>query len=72
MKYDFSRLKGRMVECGYSQVTLAKAIGISPATLSLKLNGKRDFTLTEMRTIVTVLHITNGDYYFFDPELKKS
>lgn len=47
-RYDYSKLLGRMRECGYTQAMLAKAIGISETSLNLSLNNKRDFDQDEM------------------------
>lgn len=66
MKVDFSRLKGRMAEMGMNMSAMANALGISRTSFSLKMNGKREFTLTELRTICKVLNITDADPYFFD------
>ena len=72
MEYNFSKLKGRMTECGYSHKEMAKALGISPVTFSMKINGKRDFTLTELITMSKVLKMETVMPYFFDDVLKFS
>ena len=74
MTPNFSKLKGRIVECGLNQGKLAKALGISHTSFSLKINGKRDFTLTELMTMAKVLNMNSEDVglYFFDGILKNS
>ena len=72
MEYNFSKLKGRMTEFGYSHKDMAKALGVTPATFSMKINGKRDFTLTELITMSKVLKMESVMPYFFDDVLKFS
>ncbi len=67
MKFNHSKLLGRIRECGFSQAALAKAIGISKGTLSAKLNNQNYFTSVEMIAICNVLNIAVKDIhlYFF-------
>lgn len=44
MSFDYSKLRGRIVEKFGTQVNFAKAIKLSERTLSLKLNGKIFYT----------------------------
>mgnify|MGYP005608789587 CR=1 FL=1 len=67
MKYNYSKLLGRMKECGITQEQLAKAIGKNETTLSAKLNNKSQFKGEEMDAICKVLDIPNeeiGAYFF--------
>lgn len=67
MAYDFSRLLGRIKEYGYTQETLAKAIGKDKSTLCSKLNNKGEFKTGEIDDICRVLDISNaeiGEYFF--------
>lgn len=67
MKFNYSKLLGRMRECGFTQKQLAKAIGISKATLSAKLNNHFSFTQEEMLAICKVLNIPIceiSDYFY--------
>lgn len=57
MKFNYSRLLGRMRECGITQEQLAKAIGINKATLSAKLNNRFSFTQDEILAICKILNI---------------
>ena len=67
IKFNYSKLLGRMRECGYTQNALAEAIGITKQTLSEKLHNKRQFTGEEMYRICEVLNIALKDIgkYFF-------
>lgn len=41
--------------------TLAKEIGMNPATLSRKINGKSDFTLGEAMDVKRILGLSTKD-----------
>jgi DNA-binding XRE family transcriptional regulator len=57
-------LKGKIAEAGMNQKDLAKAIGMTPKTLSIKMkNGK--FGLDEADKIISVLHIQEPSPIFF-------
>ena len=67
MKYNYSKLLGRIRECGLTQEQLAKAIDKDKSTLSAKLNNQFSFKQEEMDNICRVLDISNdeiGDYFF--------
>jgi putative transcriptional regulator len=51
-----SKLKGARVEKGLTQEDMAEKIGISTYSYLMKENGKRDFTLTEMKKICEILN----------------
>ncbi len=67
MKYNYSKLLGRMKECGVTQERLAKEIGKNETTLSAKFNNKSQFKGDEMDAICKVLNISNDEIgaYFF-------
>lgn len=69
MKFKHYKLLGKMRECGFTQETLANAIGINPGTLNNKLNSKAYFTAKEIDKICEVLSIPNKEIglYFFTP-----
>lgn len=73
MGLDHSKLLGRIKECGFTQKTLAEAIGINSATLSAKLNNKNAFTVTEMADICRTLDISKHEVgeYFFTEKVQK-
>lgn len=67
MKFNHSKLLGRIRECGFTQEQLAKAIGISKTTLNAKLNNQFYFQAKEMYDICVVLNIPFseiGEYFF--------
>lgn len=56
---NLNLLRAKMVECGYSQGQVASLIGMHGNTLSRKVNGESDFTLTEVRKLCHVLRIAD-------------
>lgn len=58
---ELSKLKGRIVEKRMSQVELAKKLNLSVQALNAKLNGRANFNLTEIRTIIDVLCIEDNE-----------
>lgn len=67
MKFNYSKLLGRMREYGFTQERLAKSLGINDGTLSAKLNSKTSFTAVEIDKICELLEIPNEEIgvYFF-------
>lgn len=72
MKFNYSKLLGKMKECGFSQEQLAKAIGVSESTLNAKLNNKYYFNAKEMYLICKALNIDIEEMsaYFFATEVR--
>ena len=67
MRFNHSKLLGRLKERGITQEQLAKEIGKNKGTLSAKLNGQFSFTTEEIDDICKVLNIANeeiGAYFF--------
>lgn len=67
---NYARLRGKTRELGLRQADVAAAAHMSESTYSLKLAGKSQFTLGEVRAIVQYLQIPTEDIpaYFFTPE----
>ena len=61
-----NKIRGRMKEMGFNQGEVAEKIGMSQNSLSRKLCGKRDFSLSEMICLCEVLNIKNPQEIFFD------
>jgi DNA-binding XRE family transcriptional regulator len=59
----YERVRSAMVEAGYTQEALARAVGIGKSTLNQKLNGKRVFTLPESILISEALGKTLNDIF---------
>lgn len=71
MAFNYSKLKGRIIEKYGSQVAFVKAFGVSENTFSLKMNNKVRFTTDDITQIVGMLDIpeTAIGEYFFTPKV---
>ena len=74
MRFDYSKLLGRIKECGYTQESLALEVKMSVSTMSLKLNNKAFFTQIEIKRICELLEIPAHQIgeYFFAHEVQKN
>ena len=64
---NYAKLRGRTIEKGMSQKDVAKQIGMSETTYSLKLNGRYPLKQSEMQKIINLLSIPVdeiGSYFF--------
>lgn len=71
MAFDYSKLLGKMKEAGITQQQLAKSIGSTETTLSLKFNNKAKFKQAEISAICDVVGIKHDEIgeYFFTPKV---
>lgn len=51
------KLRALMLEKGFTQGQLAKLLEISEQSLNYKINNKREFKASEIKTLVSLLHI---------------
>lgn len=67
MVFDYSKLKGRIVEKYSNQIEFAKAMNWSEKTLSKKLNGKVAWKQTDICRAIKLLELSEDDIpeYFF-------
>ncbi len=67
MKFNYSKLLGRIRELGFTQEQVALDMGIGPDTLSKKLNNKSCFSTREVVAICKLLDISKAEIgaYFF-------
>ena len=54
------KLLAKMVEAGYTQKSLAKAVNMSKNTINAKLNGKGCFNTKQIELICEILNIISG------------
>ena len=74
LKFDYSKLKGRIIEkCG-SQKAFSTLLGVTEGTLTSKLLGYTYFTQSEIWQTIALLDISPGDVtlYFFTVRVGKS
>lgn len=56
-------IKIKMFELQLTQAKLAEKLGISTNSLNLKLNGKREFTYSELKKLTDILNV-DANYFF--------
>lgn len=67
-KTSYHNLEVEMAKARKTQNELAQILGITPGTLSLKLNGKSELSLKECITIKYALHSEKTIDYLFSEE----
>ena len=69
MKFNNSKLRGKIRENFGSEYAFGEALGMALSTLSGKLNNKSEFTRCEILSIVKLLNLKKEDVYdvFFLP-----
>lgn len=72
LEFDYSRLKGRIVEKYGSQSNFAKEIPVSENQLSVYLTGKKRITTRLIDRMVVLLDIPEQDIgsYFFTQKVR--
>lgn len=73
MAFNYSKLKGKIVEKFGTQAAFAKALGVSQRTLSLKMQSKIYFRQDEINKAMHLLGIPLDDTreYFFTPKVQE-
>lgn len=74
MVIDYGKLLGRIREQGFTQAQLANLVGMTPGTMSAKLNNQAFFKQSEIVAICDVLDIPISVYgeYFFTRKVRKN
>lgn len=74
MKYDYSKLLGRIKEICKTQENYAEALEISATALNNKLNNKVFFTQEEINKSLSILDIKDDEIkqYFFTLKVEKN
>lgn len=72
MEYDYSKLRGKIIEKYSNNGNFANEIGISERTLSLKLHNKIAFKQTEIDKAILLLDIPIEEIseYFFKKKVQ--
>ena len=65
--FNYSKLRGRIMEICRTQAVFAEAMGLSERSVSAKLNNNRWWTQTDMSIACEVLKLKETDipHYFF-------
>ena len=69
--FNYSKLRGRIMEVCRTEKTFAAAVGLSPRTVSAKLNNNRWWKQTEMSRACEVLKFSEleiPNYFFVETE----
>lgn len=74
MVIEYGKLLGRIREKGFTQAQLANLVGMTPGTMSAKLNNQAYFKQSEILAICDVLDIPIRECgeYFFTREVRKN
>ena len=74
MRFDYSKLLGRIKEKGFTQMALAKLICITAGSMSEKLNNLANFKQREIIALCDILDIKLEEIgaYFFTAEVRKN
>lgn len=72
MQFDYSKLRGRIIEVCGSQAAFAKLMNMSERTLSLKLSCKRAWKQPEICQALEVLKLSKDDIkeFFFETKVQ--
>lgn len=62
----YKNLEAEMARAGFTRFRLSKELGITPTTLSLKLNGKSNLSLKECVKIKKILGTNKTVDYLFE------
>lgn len=67
MRFEYAKLRGRIRTYFATQAAFAEAMELSECSISLKLNGKAEWTAGEINKACELLHIPADEIhlYFF-------
>ena len=74
MKFDYSKLRGRIVEKFGSMTNFAEALGVSKVTISNKLCSEKGLSHGVILRWAALLEIPTEEIgvYFFTPKVRKA
>lgn len=74
MSFNYSKLRGRIVELFDSQAKFSSAMAWSERTTSLKLNGERSWKQPDIYKAMKLLDLCEDDIpeYFFTPKVQNN
>lgn len=62
---SYAKLRGKIREAFSTQEAFAEAMGMDKSTMSLKLNGKSEWTMTEIEKACYLLGIPINEVYLY-------
>ena len=54
---NYAKLRGKIAESGMTQAQIASHLGISPNTMTKKMNNRAEFNLSEVAKLCSILAI---------------
>lgn len=74
MAFNYNKLSGRIVEIFGARYKFAEAMNWSERTLSLKMNGRRAWSQSDICKAIKLLKLTEEDIptYFFTLKVQKN
>ena len=74
MALEYGKLLGRIKEKGFTQAQMANLVGMTPGTMSAKLNNQAYFKQSEIIAISEALDIPISEYgeYFFARRVREN
>ena len=61
IKYNYDKLRKKFKELGIKEKEVAKELGISKSTLSLKLNNRASFSQDEILKILVMINLSDSE-----------
>lgn len=61
INYDYDKLRKKFKELGIKEKEVAKELGISKSTLSLKLNNRGIFSQDEILKILVMINLSDSE-----------
>ena len=58
-----NKFKAKMVEMGITSNQLSQMLKVATSTLSLKINGKSDFSSTEIKELIPILKLDEKEVF---------
>lgn len=65
MVFDYSKLKGKIIEKYGNMYSFADAMGMSQRTLGLKMSGKIDWKSSEIMKAMKLLEVGSDEWYCY-------
>lgn len=63
---NIKKIKGLMAENDFTQVDLAVSLGLTKGTIQNKMNGKTEFTASELVKMSKIFKVVTMDIFFID------
>lgn len=73
VNYDYSKLRGRIIEIFGTQRDFAEALGVSPQTITCKMKGYVEWSQEDIAKVIEILNIDPREIhvYFFTKKDEK-